>query len=458
MKVAFYTLGCKVNHYETQAMLELFLAAGYESVPFSERADVYVVNTCTVTQVSDQKSRHMLARAHRMNPDALVAAVGCYAQTAAEAVAALEGVSLVVGTDGRRDIVRLVESALAAREAAGAAVQPRAAGEVSTADGGPVPARWSAINEVHDLKTVRAFEELSAVADSRTRATLKIQDGCRNFCTYCAIPYARGPIRSRPLESIRWELTRLAAEGYREVVLTGIHLASWGLDSGEGDLNDVLRMAAGIDGLPRIRLGSLEPKFCDERFAETVAALPAVCPQFHLSLQSGSDAVLKRMNRRYTTEEYLRSVALLREASPSCAITTDVIAGFVGETQQEHEETLAFVERAAFARIHVFPYSRRRGTKADAMPGHLPKRVREARAAELIRLGDRLETAFVAGMAGKRANVLIESGGEGYTENYVRVRIVSGGGLLPVDPCREGDLVRVLITGADGKTALGEPV
>lgn len=458
MKVAFYTLGCKVNHYETQAMLELFLAAGYESVPFSERADVYVVNTCTVTQVSDQKSRHMLARAHRMNPDALVAAVGCYAQTAAEAVAALEGVSLVVGTDGRRDIVRLVESALAAREAAGAAVQPRAAGEVSTADGGPAPARRSAINEVHDLKTARAFEELSAVADSRTRATLKIQDGCRNFCTYCAIPYARGPIRSRPLESIRRELTRLAAEGYREVVLTGIHLASWGLDSGEGDLNDVLRMAAGIDGLPRIRLGSLEPKFCDERFAETVAALPAVCPQFHLSLQSGSDAVLKRMNRRYTTEEYLRSVALLREASPSCAITTDVIAGFVGETQQEHEETLAFVERAAFARIHVFPYSRRRGTKADAMPGHLPKRVREARAAELIRLGDRLETAFVAGMAGKRANVLIESGGEGYTENYVRVRIVSGGGLLPVDPCREGDLVRVLITGADGKTALGEPV
>lgn len=466
MKVAFYTLGCKVNHYETQAMLELFLAAGYESVPFSERADVYIVNTCTVTQVSDQKSRHMLARAHRMNPDALVAAVGCYAQTAAEAVAALEGVSLVVGTDGRRNIVRLVESALAARKAASVAVQPYAAGEASPADGPCIPApdgahapiRRTAINEVRDLKTVRAFEELSAVADSRTRATLKIQDGCRNFCTYCAIPYARGPIRSRPLESIRRELARLAAEGYREVVLTGIHLASWGLDSGEGDLNDVLRMAAGINGLPRIRLGSLEPKFCNERFAETVAALPAVCPQFHLSLQSGSDAVLKRMNRRYTTEEYLRSVALLRQASPDCAITTDVIAGFVGETQQEHEETLLFVERAAFARIHVFPYSRRRGTKADAMPGHLPKRVREARAAELIKLGDRLETAFVAGMVGKRANVLVESGGEGYTENYVRVRIGSSGVLSPADPYRDGDLARVLITGADGKTALGEPL
>ena len=455
MKVAFYTLGCKVNHYETQAMLELFLAAGYESVPFSERADVYVVNTCTVTQVSDQKSRHMLARAHRMNPDALVVAVGCYAQTAAETVAALEGVSLVVGTDGRRDIVRLVERARAMRAAAGGA-EPD--GQRSEDDTFPRSGAQSAISEVHDLKTVRAFEELSAVADSRTRATLKIQDGCRNFCTYCAIPYARGPIRSRPMESIRRELCRLAAEGYREVVLTGIHLTSWGLDSGEGDLNDVLRMATGIDDLPRIRLGSLEPKFCDERFAETVAALPAVCPQFHLSLQSGSDAVLKRMNRRYTAEEYLRSVALLRQASPNCAVTTDVIAGFVGETQQEHEETLAFVERAAFARIHVFPYSRRRGTKADAMPGHLPKSVREARAAELIALGDRLETAFVAGMTGRQANVLIESDGEGYTENYVRVRVRTGGAPLPDGRLHEGDLVRVRITGAEGKTALGEPV
>lgn len=428
MRVAFYTLGCKVNHYETQAMRELFLASGWEDVPFDAPADAYIVNTCTVTQVSDQKSRHMLARAHRMNPDALVVAVGCYAQTAAESVAALPGVSLVVGTDGRKDIVRLVESRLSS--------------------GGRSPA--TAL--VRDLGGVRAFEELSAVADGRTRATLKIQDGCRNFCSYCAIPYARGPIRSRPMESILRELERLAAEGYREVVLTGIHLASWGLDSGEGDLNDVLRAAAGIGGIGRIRLGSLEPKFCDERFAQTVAALAQVCPQFHLSLQSGSDTVLARMNRRYDTAGYARAAQLLREASPGCAITTDVIAGFVGETEAEHAETLQFVERMAFTRIHVFPYSRRKGTRADAMAGHLPKGVRTGRAAELIALGDRLETAFVAGMVGKEAGVLIESDGTGYTENYVRTRI-----LAPA-PLGEGDVIRVRITGAEGALALGEPI
>ena len=426
MKVAFYTLGCKVNRYETQAMRELFEAAGYESVPFTARADVYVVNTCTVTQVSDQKSRHMLSRAHRMNPDALVVAVGCYAQTAAETVAALDGVSLVVGTDGRREIVRLVEERLAGRQTSACAV--------------------------HDLRTVRTFESLSAVADSRTRATLKIQDGCRNFCSYCAIPYARGPLRSRPIDDIRTELLRLAREGYREVVLTGIHLASWGLDSGEGDLVDVLRMAAQT-GIDRIRLGSLEPKFCDERFAGAVAALPQICPQFHLSLQSGSDTVLARMNRRYDTATYARSVAFLREASPGCAITTDVIAGFVGETDAEHRTSLAFVEAMAFARIHVFPYSRRRGTRADAMDGHLPKAVREARAAELIALGDRLEETFVAGMAGREAGVLVESDGTGYTENYVRVRMAGAAEAYP-----EGALVRVRITGADGTLALGAPV
>lgn len=422
-KVAFFTLGCKVNHYETQAMQELFAAAGYEVVPFSERAEVYVVNTCTVTQVSDQKSRHMLSRAHRQNPEALVVAVGCYAQTAADAVAALPGVSLVLGTDGRRDIVRLTEAALAAR-------------------GKPV-------NAVHALQSVRTFESLSAVADGRTRATLKIQDGCRNFCTYCAIPYARGPIRSRSMESIREQLARLQREGYREVVLTGIHLASWGLDSGEGDLNDVLRTAA-ESGISRIRLGSLEPKFCDERFAETAASLGCLCPQFHLSLQSGSDAVLARMNRRYTSAEYARAVSLLRQAMPGCAITTDVIAGFVGESQQEHEETVEFVRRLAFARIHVFPYSRRRGTRADAMAGHLPKAVREARAQELIALGDTLEQTYVAGMIGREAVVLLESDGTGYTENYVRVRVSGAHG--------EGELLQVRIIGAEGTLAVGETI
>lgn len=424
MKVAFYTLGCKVNQYETQAMRALFEAAGHTTVPFDARADAYVVNTCTVTQTSDHKSRAMLARVHRLNPDAPVVAVGCYAQLAPEAVAALAGVSLVIGTDGRRDVVRLVEEAAAAGRAA-----PR--------------------STVRPYGAACAFESLSAVADGRTRATLKIQDGCRNFCAYCAIPFARGPLRSRPLADIRRELERLAREGYREVVLTGIHLASWGVDSGEGDLCDVLRAAA-ASGVDRIRLGSLEPGFCGERFAETAAALPQVCPQFHLSLQSGSDAVLRRMRRRYDTAGYARVAALLRQARPGCALTTDVIAGFVGETEAEHAETLAFVARMAFARIHVFPYSRRRGTAADAMEGHLPRAVREARAAELIALGDRLEADYARSLTGREAAVLVEAGSEGYTETYVRTRVLA--------PCEEGALVRVRITGAEGPLALGAPV
>lgn len=423
MRVAFYTLGCKVNHYETQAMRELFEAAGHTCVPFDAPADAYIVNTCTVTQVSDRKSRAMLARAHRLNPAAPIVAVGCYAQVAPEAVAALEGVSLVVGTDGRRGVVGLVEAALAGRD---------------------IPK-----NTVRPYGAVCAFESLSAVADDRTRATLKIQDGCRNFCAYCAIPLARGPIRSRPLAEIQSELARLVEEGYREVVLTGIHLASWGLDSGEGDLCDVLRAAA-ASGIGRIRLGSLEPGFCNERFAETVAALPAVCPQFHLSLQSGSDMVLRRMRRRYDTAGYARAVGLLRQARPGCAITTDVIAGFVGETEAEHAASRAFLERMAFARIHVFPYSRRRGTAADAMPGHLPRAVREARAAELIALGDRLEADYARSLTGREAAVLVEAGSEGYTETYVRTRVLA--------PCEEGALVRVRITGAEGPLALGAPV
>lgn len=422
MKVAFYTLGCKVNHYESQAMLELFLAAGWEHVPFSARADVYVINTCTVTGVGDQKSRQMLSRAHRIAPEAPIIAVGCYAQLKPEEVAAVEGVTMVLGTDGRANIVSYAEQCLAGHDKKHLLVG--------------------------DIDKATRFEELSAVADGRTRAVLKIQDGCRNFCSYCAIPYARGPLRSRQRDSILREWDRLAAEGYREVVLTGIHLASWGKDSGEGDLNDVLRALSGR-GVERIRLGSLEPRFCDERFAETVVRCPELCPQFHLSLQSGSATVLKRMHRRYTPEEYARAVSLLREAAPDCAVTTDIIAGFVGETEEEHGESLAFAESIAFARMHVFPYSRRSGTLADKMEGHLPKSVREARAAELIALADRMEQAFVAGMTGKHASVLIESDGTGYTENYVRTA-VSG-------PCREGDVIPVTVTGADGTLALAEP-
>lgn len=418
MKVAFTTLGCKVNHYETEAMRELFLRAGWEAVDFSEAADVYVVNTCTVTQTSDAKSRRMIARAHRLNPSALVVAAGCYAQVSPEALAGLEGVGLVLGTSGRKDVVSRVDEALR---------------------------RGTAQTEIKPLAELKEFEPLSAVRDSRTRATLKIQDGCVNFCSYCIIPYARGPLRSRPLDDISREVRALAEEGYREIVLTGIHLASYGRDLGGVTLLGAIERAGAEAGVKRIRLGSLEPLFIDEPAARALAENPKICRQFHLSLQSGSDAVLKRMNRRYTSEQYLRSAELLRRYMPECAITTDVIAGFCGETEAEHRETLAFCEKAAFARMHVFPFSVRRGTKAAGMPGQLPKSVKEARAAELSALGKRLTEQFLASQVGSVAEVLAESGGAGYSGNYIRV----------LTDAPEGEIVRIRLDGFSGETAFG---
>ena len=285
MRVAFYTLGCKVNHYETAAMAELFTAAGHQVVDFSEKADAYVVNTCTVTAVADQKSRQMLSRAHAQSPDTLIVAVGCYSEVAKEKVASLPGVDLVLGTGGRKDIVPLVEQALLGQKPDPAAVPPFSR---------------------------RQFEDLSAVADSRTRATLKVQDGCVSFCTYCAIPFARGALRSRSMESCRRELTTLTEKGYREIVLTGIELTEYGKDLADRPtLNDLIRLSDEC-GVERLRLGSLDPRFADEAFAQTCAQSRSLCHQFHLSLQSGSDTVLARMNRRYTAAEYLRNADRLR--------------------------------------------------------------------------------------------------------------------------------------------------
>ena len=420
MKVAFATLGCKVNHYETEAMRELFTGSGWECVPFPEPADVYVVNTCTVTGTGDSKSRQLIARAHRASPDALIVVTGCYAQTAPEAVSSLEGVGLVIGTDGRSRIVRCVEEALAGRRA----------------------------DYVPPLGRMRAFEELSATRDGRTRAVLKIQDGCVNFCSYCIIPYARGPLRSRSLASIRRELTALGEAGYREVILTGIHLASWGIDSGEGTLADVLVLADGIPGIRRVRLGSLEPTLIDEAFMRTVSGLETTCGQFHLSLQSGSDTVLRRMNRRYTVKEFSKSAALIRAFLPGAAITTDVIAGFAGETEEEHRETMRFLTEIGFARIHVFPFSVRKGTAAERMPGQLPRRVREERAAELIRLGRTLEEKYLDGLTGKTLEVLAESDGTGYSREYARVQT----------DAPEGGIVRILAKGREGLIMVGEEI
>ena len=369
MNVAFYTLGCKVNHYETQAMEELFRAAGHTVVPFEDVADAYIVNTCTVTQISDKKSRQIISQAHRRNPGALIAAVGCYAEVRKDAVAKLEGVSLVLGTDGRKDIVRYVEEAM----------------------------RAPFVAELEKPFLRKTFEELSAQHDSRTRATLKVQDGCNSFCSYCIIPFARGALRSRTLESTRREMETLAQNGYREVVLTGIQLSLYGIDlKDKPELSDLILLADSISGIERLRLGSLEPRVITDRFLAVASGSRTLCRQFHLALQSGSDTVLQRMNRRYTTAEYRAAVERIRACMPDAAITTDVIAGFVGETEAEHRETAAFLREIGFARIHVFPYSRRKGTKADAMDGHLTRAVKEARARELIAIGERMEESFIA--------------------------------------------------------------
>lgn len=380
-------------------MLEAFERAGYLAAPFSSMADVYVINTCTVTGTGDKKSRQMIRRAHKTNPDAAIVVTGCMAQRVAEGLL-LPGVRLVLGTQRRAEIVTLLEKALA-REAPRIAVEPLLSAP---------------------------FESLRVTgSEGRTRAALKVQEGCENRCTYCVIPSVRGKIRSRPLPEIKEEAARLADAGYREIVITGIHLSSYGRDFGDGTgLLDALAAAHGAEGIARIRLGSLEPGIVTEGFVKAAYGMPKICPQFMLALQSGSDAVLARMGRRYNTSQYAAAVERVRAVFPDAAITTDVMTGFPGETEAEFEQTLAFVERTGFARIHVFPYSKREGTKAAAMPGQVAKAAREARAAALIALGAKLEEAYIGRWRGRTAEVLFEealAGGNaaGYTREYVRV-------------------------------------
>lgn len=419
MRVAFSTLGCKVNQYESSAMAALFQNAGHTVVPFGEAADIYIVNTCTVTLTADKKSRQMIARAHTLSPEAPVIALGCYSETSREKVASLSGVKAVLGTEGRTDIVRIAEELLSGRIVSLPHTEPFKRKE---------------------------FEELSAVADSRTRATLKIQDGCDRFCTYCAIPFARGALRSRTPESCVREIRSLKERGYKETVLTGIELSLYGKDLKDGtDLGEVLRRMA-ENGTERIRLGSLDPAVVTERFADICASLPSLCRQFHLALQSGSETVLQRMRRGYTLDGYRRAVRLIRERMPEAGITTDVIAGFPGETEQEHCETESFIQEIGFSRLHVFPYSRRPGTKADAMPGQLPMKEKEARTRRLITIGEALEGAFIDKQLGSTVEVLAEEDGTGYSGNYIRVRTAAG----------EGEIVTMRLTGRDGTLAQGK--
>ena len=396
--VAFHTLGCKVNQYDSQAMLELFEQAGYQPGDFDQPCDVYVVNTCTVTGTGDKKSLQAVRRARRLNPAADIIVCGCMAQRDGEKLLADTDARLILGTARRAEIVTLLEQAQ--RE----------------------HTRLCAVTDVRRA----AFEPLLIThQEGRTRATLKIQEGCDRFCTYCIIPYVRGGIRSRSVQDVRDEAARLAQAGYREIVLTGIHLTSYGRDLKNGDtLLSVIRAVHDIAGVERIRLGSLEPVIATADFARALGEMPKLCPQFHLALQSGCDSVLRRMRRRYDTAAFRESAQALRAVFPDCALTTDVMSGFPGETDAEHRQSLDFCREMRFARMHVFPYSEREGTAAATMPDPVPRHIREERARELIALGADMAEDYRRAQLGTVRRVLFEQCAEGvsvgYTPEYMR--------------------------------------
>lgn len=399
-KAALHNLGCKVNAYETEAMQQMLEAAGYEIVPFNEPADVYVVNTCSVTNMADRKSRQMLHKAKKNNPDSIVVATGCYVQTSEQEALEDLSIDIVIGNNRKHELVSLIEE--------------------------------FAKDNVFDINHEKQeFEELfvSQTAE-HTRAFIKVQDGCNQFCSYCIIPYARGRVRSRKLENVIDEVMRLASNGYKEVVLTGIHLSSYGVDfEDKTDLLTLIQAVNRVDGIERIRLGSLEPKIVTEEFASALSQMPKVCPHFHLSLQSGCDATLKRMNRRYTAEEYENGCRLLRKYFEHPAITTDVIVGFPGESDEEFEITKRFLKKIHFYEMHIFKYSKRKGTRAAVMQDQVAEQIKTGRSAELISLGNEMSDEFRMYYTGKIKDVLFEEKVEingksyytGYTKEYVKV-------------------------------------
>lgn len=446
-RVAFLTLGCKVNSYETEGMRELFLKAGAVETEFGEEADIYVVNTCSVTNMADRKSRQMLHRAKKKNPDALVVAAGCYAQAAGEKLSAQEGIDLVVGNNQKARIVELTAEALLKKEAQ--------------------------ICAVLDIGREKEYEELPIeTVTERTRAYIKIQDGCNQFCSYCIIPYVRGRVRSRGEEEILTEITRLAKAGYKEVVLTGIHLSSYGLEkeknevrASEFDLTlaentekehtelpllPLLRRVQDIEGIQRIRLGSLEPRIMTEAFVKELASLSKICPHFHLSLQSGCDATLKRMNRKYTTTEYKQAVEYLRRYFDKPAVTTDIIVGFPGETEEEFADTLRFAREIAFSQIHIFKYSRRAGTVADRMEHQISEQAKAERSDALEAVERELREAYIRQFDGAEEEVLLEEPAEidgtkymtGHTTRYVKALVEACGKALQAN-----ESVQVSISG-----------
>lgn len=403
-KAALHNLGCKVNAYETEAMQELLEQAGYQIVPFEEQADVYIINTCTVTNVADRKSRQMIHRARKKNPGAVIVAAGCYVQT--KDTAGLDAdIDIVIGNNKKKEIAKVLEDYFRERGAGAKKIERVDIGHTS---------------EYEDLAVSRTA--------GHTRVFLKVQDGCNQFCSYCIIPYARGRVRSRSREEVVAEVRRLAERGYKEVVLTGIHLSSYGTDIGD-DLLSLILSVHQVEGICRIRLGSLEPGIITEEFARTLSECPKFCPHFHLSLQSGCDATLKRMNRRYDTAQYEEKCQILRKYFQDPALTTDVIVGFPGETEEEFEASRAFIDRINFYETHIFKYSRREGTRAAVMDGQVPDSVKTKRSALLLELGKKKQWEYEEKLLGTTREVLMEEavviGGEtwqvGHTKEYVKI-------------------------------------
>lgn len=431
-KIAFYTLGCKVNQADTASMENLFLRSGHQLVSFDGEADVYIINTCVVTNTGQRKSRQTIHRAIRKNPNALIVVTGCYPQTAAEEVKAIAGVDMIIGNQDRAQIVQLVEERLAHRQT-------------------------DTLDAVHKLTASTAFEEMAAgdITD-KTRAFLKIQEGCNQFCTYCIIPYARGPLRSRSLESIRTETQRLISAGFKEIVLIGIHLGCYGKENPDGPtLYDAVKTVLDVPGVQRLRLGSLESVEVEPRLLTLMQEDARFCRHLHLPLQSGCDKTLQAMHRPYTTAKFKTLLADIKTKVPDIAITTDVIAGFPGETEADFETTYKFAESCGFSKMHIFPFSARKGTPAEKFAGAVTETVKKERADILGRIDETMHKAFLQTMVGQNAEVLFEQPAgedyfEGLTGNYQRVFVKSGGRNLG------GEILPVKITAFDGEKLLGE--
>ncbi|MEG0307449.1 MAG: tRNA (N(6)-L-threonylcarbamoyladenosine(37)-C(2))-methylthiotransferase MtaB [Clostridium sp.] len=430
MKVALYTLGCRVNSYESEAMAEKFIKDGYEVVSFDEYSDVYVINTCTVTNMGDKKSRQMIGRARRSNPEAIIAVVGCYSQIASDEIAKIEGVDVVLGSRNKGEVVYWVNRTREEKKQ---------------------------IIEVSDVLKNKKFEELSINEyQDKTRAFLKIQDGCNRFCTYCLIPFARGAVCSKEPEQIIKEVKDLSQNGFKEIILSGVHTASYGVDlDGEWNLVRVLEEIDKIPGIERIRIGSIDPTFFTEGVIERICALKKLCPHFHLSLQSGSDGTLRRMNRKYTAAEYKEVVDNLRKYMKDVSITTDIIAGFPGESNVEFEETYKFLKDIKLSKMHIFKYSKREGTKAADMPFQVDGNLKDVRSKKLIDLNNELEVEFMERFMDKDLKVLYEEALKekknhyvGYTENYIKVITESEESLT-------GKIVSTKIEGIESENMIG---